>query len=296
MTAQAAISVRSFTAPNSVDDAIAARRDLGERAVFLAGGTDLGVVLRRRLLEPEHLIDLTRIDELHRLERVGDEVVVGAAVTHRRIELSPLFAGHAAALQEACATIGSVQTRSVGTIGGNLCNASPAADTAPVLLALDASVEIGGSAGRRLVALDDFFVGYRATALQPGEILISVRVPVPDVPSGSAFFKLGRRKAMEISIACVAVRVNVAEDGSIVAAGVGLGSVSPTSVRSPTAERVLLGSRQGATPWPQVGAAATDDCAPIDDVRATGAYRRAMVPILAARAAEFAVRRARGAA
>jgi carbon-monoxide dehydrogenase medium subunit len=293
VSAQAATSVRSFVAPDTVVAAIEQRHRLGDTAIYLSGGTDLGVVMRRHLVTPEHLIDLSRIDELRTLERVDGTIVIGSAVTHRTIELSGLFVGHAEALREACATVGSVQTRNVGTLGGNLCNASPAADTAPVLLALGAVVEIAGPDGRRLLPIDDFFVGYRRTALAPGEILTSIRIPVPDAPRGSAFLKLGRRKAMEISIASVTVRLDLASDGTLAAAGVGLGSVAATPVRSASAERVLTGSPPGPETWDAAAHAAAGDCSPIDDVRATQEYRAAMVPVLVARAAGIAFGRAR---
>jgi carbon-monoxide dehydrogenase medium subunit len=293
VSAQAATSVQSFVAPDTVVEAIEQRHLLGDTAIYLAGGTDLGVIMRRHLVTPQHLIDLSRIEELRTLGRVDDVIVIGSAVTHRTIELSGLFAGHADALREACATVGSVQTRNVGTLGGNLCNASPAADTAPVLLALDAVVEIAGTEGRRLLPIDDFFAGYRQTALAPGEILTAIRVPVPDGPRGSAFLKLGRRKAMEISIASVAVRVDLTSDGMVAATGVGLGSVAATSLRSASAEQTLTGSPPAPETWDAAGHAAASDCSPIDDIRATGEYRAAMVSVLVSRAAEIAFHRAR---
>ncbi len=294
MTAQAARTVRSFAVPRTVEEALDTRRDLGSDAVFLAGGTDLGVAMRRSTTRPHHLIDLSRLDELRSLELNNGEIVVGAGVTHRTIELSDLFDGPAAALREACATVGSIQTRTVGTVGGNLCNASPASDTAPVLLALGASVEIAGPGGRRVIPLDQFFVGYRLTALDPGELLVSIRIPAPGTPRGSAFIKLGRRAAMEISIVCVAVRIDMGDDGAIASAGVGLGSVAATPVRSRHAEDALVGSPSEPTTWSGAGVAALADCDPIDDVRATGEYRRAMLPVLFARGASLAAERAGG--
>lgn len=283
MTAQAATSVETFAVARTVDEALAARSELGDAAAFLAGGTDLGVVMRRRIVEPRHLIDVSRIEELGRIEAGDEETVIGAAVTHRTIETSPLFSGAAVALQEACATVGSIQTRNVGTLGGNLCNASPAADTATALLALDASVEIAGAANRRTVPLDRFFLGYRTTTLEPGELLVSIRVPATQ--GGSSFMKLGRRAAMEISIACAAVHLVVGRDGTITSARVGLGSVAATPIRSAAAEEALIGAGPSDATWAGAGLAAVADAEPIDDVRATARYRSAMIPVIVARAA-----------
>lgn len=294
MTAQAATSVESFHTPGTVADAVAMKSGFGDTAIFLAGGTDLGVQMRRRIVEPAHLISLGEVDGFRSIDRVGDEIVIGAGVTHRQLEASPLLDGPLAALAEACRTVGSVQTRTVGTIGGNLCNASPAADTPPVLLALGASVSIAGPDGERTISLDDFFEGYRLTAIAADEILTAVRIPVPDGSRGSAFIKLGRRRAMEISIACVGARIDLAADGAIATAGIGLGSVAATTVRASAAEAVLAGAVPGPEAWGLAGAAALEACDPIDDVRATAAYRKAMVPVLVARALDAATVRAGG--
>lgn len=294
MTAQAASSVTGFSAPLTLEEAIAEKEALGSGGVYLAGGTDLAVLVRRRRVTPTHLVSLAAIAELQVLLRAGAEVIVGGAVTHRRIEGSELFAGPLEALREACRTVGSVQTRNVGTIGGNLANASPAADTVPVLLALGASVEIAGPGSARLIAVDEFPTGYRATVLGQSEVIVAVRIPVGDGTRGSAFEKLGRRRAMEISIACAAARIDLAGDGSVAAAGIGLGSVAPTAVRAVQAERVLVGSRLDAATAQRAGEAALEACAPIDDVRATAAYRAAVVPHLVARAVLRAAARAGG--
>lgn len=287
MTAQAATSVLGFHAPRTLSDAIDAKVSLGGDAAYLAGGTDLGVLLRRRRLAPAHLVSLTSVPDLQVMERRAGEVVVGGTVTHRRIEDADL-PEPLRALREACSTVGSVQTRNVGTIGGNLANASPAADTAPALVALGAIVEVAGPDGERSVPVESFFTGYRTTMLGPSDLLVAVRIPVPARAGGSAFEKLGRRKAMEISIACVAVRIELAPDGTVASAGIGLGSVAPTTVRAVEAEASLLGARPGPDEARRAGLAALEACTPIDDVRATAAYRRAVVPGLVARAVERA--------
>jgi len=292
LTAQAAASVTSFASPASLAEAIALKESLGGDAAYVAGGTDLGVQLRRRITQPAHLIALDSIDELRGMEAVGGELHIGGAVRHREIEESGLCGGSLRALAEACRTVGSVQTRNVGTIGGNLANASPAADTPPVLLAFGAVVDLQGADGERSVPIDEFFEGYRQTALRGAEVIRRVRVPLGGPGTGSAFVKLGKRKAMEISIACVGVRLDLAGDGTVVSAGIGLGSVAPTAVRAVEAEVLMTGVVPTDRVISTAAAAAADACEPIDDIRASAAYRIAMVPVLVARALRTAIERA----
>jgi carbon-monoxide dehydrogenase medium subunit len=282
VTAQAAASVIGFAAPRTVGEAIEVKEALGPGAVYVAGGTDLGVLLRRRRLMPSHLVSLAAVPELRALERRDSGVVVGGGVTHRRIEDSDLIGGSLAALREACSTVGSIQTRNVGTIGGNLANASPAADTAPALVALQAIVRIASPGGDRAVPVDEFFTGYRTTVLGPSDLVVAVHLPAADGTAGSAFVKLGRRKAMEISIACAAAWIELAPDGTVASARIGLGSVAPTTVRARTAEASLIGVPPGEDAARLAGEAALEACAPIDDVRATAAYRRGVIPTLVA--------------
>ncbi|HEY8486507.1 MAG TPA: xanthine dehydrogenase family protein subunit M [Limnochordales bacterium] len=283
-----------FTAATSLAEALAALAARGPGALPLAGGTDLGVLLRRRKVAPSHLVFVARVPELRRLEWDGPELVVGAAVTHRAVEKSPLFAGPLRALPEACSTVGGVQVRNVGTVGGNLCNASPAADTPPALVALGARVTIVGPQGSRQLPLEEFFLGYRRTAVQPGELLLEVRIPRPQERSGSAFVKLGRRRAMEISIVCVAVSVTLEDDGvTCRQARIGLGSVAETTLRARQAEEVLRGRPLVPEVLREAGQAAAAECSPIDDLRATAGYRRRAVAVLVERAAALAAQRAR---
>lgn len=265
----------------------------GERAGLLAGGTDLLVALRRNKLHVSTLVDVTRIEELQTMEVCGGRVVVGAGVTHRRIESSPLFQGALGALPEACSTVGSIQIRNVGTLGGNACNASPAADTPPVLLSFGASATIFGPNGVRNVPLEQFFVGYRRTALQPGEILQHVEFPLPDPGSGSAFVKLGRRKAMEISIACVGASVALDATGRVCReVRIGLGSLSATPVRAYRAEEYFRGCEISAQAFLAAGSIAAGEVAPISDVRANADYRQDVAGTLVERALTRAVERA----
>jgi carbon-monoxide dehydrogenase medium subunit len=286
-------SITSFHEPVTLDGALAALADSGPGATLLAGGTDLGVQVRRGLLAPTDLVSLNRIPELGRLVAADGEVAIGAGVTHRRIEQSELFGAALVGLAEACETVGAVQTRNVGTIGGNLANASPAADTPPVFMAVRATLDIVGAAGHRAVGIDEFFLDYRTTVLSPGDIVTAVRIPLPDGPAGSAFVKLGRRRAMEISISCAAAFVRLAEDGETCAeVGVGLGSVAATTIRAAGVESALLGRPVTDELLHAAADAATGHCDAVDDVRATATYRRQVTHVLVHRALRRAVDRA----
>lgn len=283
-----------YLEPTSVDEALTLLAAHGPQARLLAGGTDLMVLLRRHKIAPTCLIDVGRLPGLNTLATASGEIVIGAGVCHRQIEASPLFRGALRALPEACATVGSVQIRNVATVAGNLCNASPAADTPPVLLTFGARVRLASAAGVRELPLEEFILGYRSTALQAGELLTEIRLPTPPPRTGSRFEKLGRRRAMEISIACVAATVTLAADDRLSSVRIGLGSVAPTSLRARQAEALLQGQRLSDELLAAAGRAAAAECTPIDDLRATGEYRRLVVATLVERAVASAARRARG--
>jgi CO/xanthine dehydrogenase FAD-binding subunit len=287
-------SITGFHEPVTLADAVTLLAGSGPGATLLAGGTDLGVQVRCGLVAPTDLVSLNRIPELRRLAVADGEVTIGAGVTHRQIEQSALFDAALVGLAEACETVGAVQTRNVGTIGGNLANASPAADTPPVFMAFRATVDIVGAAGHRDVGIDDFFLDYRTTVLNAGDIVTAVRVPVPDGPAGSAFVKLGRRRAMEISISCAAAFVRLAEDHETCAeVGIGLGSVAATTIRATGGESALRGEPVTDELLHAAADAAALHCDPVDDVRATAAYRHQVTHVLVYRALRRAFDRAR---
>lgn len=287
-------SVAGFEEPTTVEQVVNLRSTLGDGAVLVSGATDVGVLLRRHHIHPTHLVSLRRVDALRRVAVDDNDLVIGAAVTHRSVERSPLTGGALVALRESCETVGSIQTRNIGTIGGNVCHASPAADTPPVLLALGATVELAGVRGTRSVPLDQFFVDYRRTALAPDELLTAVRIPLPPPGSGSAFLKLGRRGAMEISIVCVGAFLVLGPDGVCRRAGIGLGSVASTPIRVPQAKAALEGQHVTSPRLDDAAAAAARECTPIDDIRGSAAYRQDVTATLVRRALDRALVRARG--
>jgi CO/xanthine dehydrogenase FAD-binding subunit len=286
------VSASAYERPSQLADAIdlMARHD----ARALSGGTDLAVAMRHGKLGPGLIVDLKGVAEMApRIERRDGFVEISANTVMTDIERHPHLQAIFPALVEAAQVVGSVQIRNRATLAGNLANASPAADTPPALLAHAAEVSITGSEGTRVIPVDDLLVGYRTTALAPTELITAVRLPEPPGEAGSAFLKLGVRRAMEISVVCVAASLSLGPDGSIIAAGVGLGSVAPTAIRPRSAEAVLVGNHPTPDVFAGAGAAAGDEASPIDDLRGGAEYRRAMVPVLVRRALDKALQRAR---
>ena len=270
--------------PASVTEAVALGARLGGEGRFLAGGTDLIIQMRRGKIAPRHVVSLHRVAGLDGIEANG-AVRLGALVTHRAIERCPHFQGGLHALVEGAEVVGGHQIRNVGTVGGNVVNASPAADVVPVLLALDATVTCLGPDGERTLPLGSFLTGPGQTARRPGELLTSIRFDRLPPRAATAFLKAGRRKAMEISVVCVAVRLTLdAADARCEEARIALGAVAPTAMRAGIAERALEGQPLTDEVLSRAGRLAAGECAPIDDVRASARYRRLLVETLVPRA------------
>lgn len=281
-----------YHGPQSIDEALALLTRFGSDARLLAGGTDLVISMRRGKIEPCHLIDLTRIAALREIA-VDGEIALGALATHRDVEDSPSFAGALRAVAEAATVIGGHQIRNTGTVVGNIANASPAADTPPALLCFDPFIEVVGPSGIRQVALEDFLLGPGKTGLSPVEMIRRVRMPKPPPLTGSAFIKIGRRQAMEISIVCVAARVSLADDRRTCRqVRLALGAVAPTWVRAKEAERLLEGTDWSAAGLTQAAQLAVRAATPISDVRASAEYRRMVIGAIVPRALRMARDRA----
>lgn len=279
--------------PESLPDAVALAARFGAEASFLAGGTDLMVQIERGRVAPRHVIGLHRVPGLAGIEANG-RIVLGAGVTHRAIEREPALGGALRCLVEGAEVIGGHQVRNVATVGGNLANASPAADLVPCLLALDGTVRLVGPGGERELPLERFLLGPNRTARRPDELLTRVSLPAPPAHSSSAFLKAGRRRAMEISVVCVAARLTLdASRERCLEARIALGAVAPTTIRAREAERALEGRPVGGEAFERAAAAAREACRPIDDVRASAAFRRHLVGVLVRRALDRCVERAR---
>lgn len=257
---------------------------LAAGARVLAGGTDLYPVAGPRLSGP--VVDLTGLPGLVGITRTEAGLRIGACTSWTTVAEAALPPA-CRCLQQAARVVGGRQIQNMGTLGGNLCNASPAADGVPPLLALDAEVELASARGTRRLALDQFLQGPRRTALVADEILLAVHVPSDALEGVSAFEKLGARAYLVISIAMVAARLRV-DGGQIVQAAVAVGACSPVARRLPAIEAALCGPVAGAAARidPAAVAALLD---PIDDVRATAAYRRHAAAELIARAVQEAL-------
>ena len=281
--------------PTSLAEAVAFGARFGADGAFLAGGTDLIIQMRRGKLKPRHLVSLHRIPGLDRIS-VNGAVTLGGLVTHRAVECHPDFQGRLRALVEGAQVIGGHQVRNVATVGGNLANASPAADVVPVLLALDATVTCVSPEGARTLSLDAFLVGPGKTARRPGELLTTVRFAALPEHTATAFLKAGRRKAMEISIACVAARVTLDDARErCLEARIALGAVAPTTWRARSAERALEGRPPTEDVLREAGRLAAAECLPIGDVRASARYRVHLVETMVRRALARCLERIRGA-
>jgi len=266
----------SFHRPETIDAAIAFARDQGEAARFIAGGTDLIIQINRQRLAPRHLISLAGLG-LDTIAETETGYVIGAMATHDAVVTYPGFHKQLIALTQASAVIGGRQVRNIATVGGNIVNASPAADLVPVLLALEATVELRGSTGVRSLPLDRFLVERGRTDRRPDEILTAVRFDKPPAASATSFLKAGRRKAMEISVICVAA--HLVHNGK---ARIAIGAAASRTIRVPEAEALV--EKQGVGAFRAAGRIAADRTTPIDDVRSSARYRKLLVATLVERA------------
>ena len=281
----------AFHSATTVDEALALVGD-GSDAKVVAGGSDLIVQARGGRALPSTVVAIHRIDALRSIDASGD-LTLGALASHADICAHDGIRAGWTALADASAIVGSHATRNVGTIGGNLMNASPAMETGSPLIAMGASVELRSAGGSRTVPVEELWTGPGRTSAQPGELLTSVTVPALPAGSGSAYVRLEYRRAMEIAIVGAAACVTL-DGGSVAAARIALTAVGPTLLRSTAAEAALIGTDGGADALASVAAGASADASPISDLRADEDYRRAMIGVIAKRAAQVALARARG--
>ena len=261
--------------PTSLDEAYAALAESAHRP--MAGATDLLVQLTADLgPPPERVLDLWRLDALRGIGVDGTDLVIGALTTYTEMRDSALVREHLPVLAAAAATVGAAQIQNRGTLGGNVANASPAGDTLPVLLACDAVLVLGSVRGEREVAATDFFVAYRRTALATDELLLRVRFPMPATRE-VRFRKVGTRRAQAISKVVLALAWQQdAPDAAWHTVRVALGSVAPVPVRAAATEAVLEGARPTLATADLAASTLAGELSPIDDVRSTADYRRAV--------------------
>jgi CO/xanthine dehydrogenase FAD-binding subunit len=261
----------------SLQEALDAASASKGASAFLAGGTDLLVQIKEGKKQPRCVIDVKGIHEMAGLTLSGDELSIGALTCIRTLETSLPVSEKVPLLAQAAAKLGSVQVRHRATVGGNLCNASPSADTASALLALDAQVEICGKTGMRVIDLDRFFLGPGATVLGDGELLTRLKIPLTPNRQGSVFYKLSTRKAMDLAFVGVAVLIKLGGNDEIRKTRISLGAVAPTPIRVQSAEKLLEGIILSPEAARESAELAARSCEPISDYRASAEYRREMV-------------------
>jgi carbon-monoxide dehydrogenase medium subunit len=270
-----------YFAPASLDEALKLLSDGGAQARVLAGGTDMMLDLKSRAVQPGVIVDLNRVRELSFVETSGDTLKIGATTTLNEIKESLLVRERTPVLLDTLMEFASDTIRNRATMGGNLCNASPAADLGPPLLVLDALVVLRGMAGERSLPLSEFFVGPGRTALQPGEVMTRIDIPLRD--GRSSYLKLGRRKGFAISIVSVAA-FGVITDGTVEDIKVALCAVAPTPIRGMKAEAALNGQKLSEGVIEEAARLVGREVEALTDIRepppddATPSYRRATSP------------------
>jgi CO/xanthine dehydrogenase FAD-binding subunit len=260
--------------PRSLAEAYALLAEVPHRPV--AGGTDLLVQITGELGDPpERVLDIWYLDELRGIRMESNELVIGALTTYAEIRRSPIIAEFLPAFAEAAATIGAAQIQNRGTIGGNAMNASPAGDMLPLLLACDAHLIAGTAAGERSIPVADFWPAYRRTALEPTELLLRISIPLP-AGRQLRYRKVGTRRAQAISKVVMALAWQAGGDAVWHNVHLALGSVAPTPVRAPATEAVLEGAVPSEATADRAASAVAGELSPIDDVRSSADYRRAV--------------------
>lgn len=270
-----------FFSVKSLSDALRFLAEKGDQTKVLAGGTDLIPALRDEVSSPAFILNILEIEGLNGVREADQALRIGSITTHAQLLESDILRRTCPSLVQAAASIGGPLIRNRGTIGGNIANASPAADLASTLLSLDAEAVLMSQKGTRVVSLRDFFLGPGKTALNPDELLAEIAIPLP--PGKGVFLKLGRRRAMSLSVVNVAVCLKM-EGRRCREAKVALGSVAPTPIRCPGAERLLVNQEMDAELISKCAQEAVAASKPVDDHRAKAWYRLQAGTILLRRA------------
>jgi len=280
----------AYHRPKSLAEAVGLLADLGEDARPLAGGHSLIPMMKLRLAAPEHLVDLRAIGDLRGIRAEGGDIVIGAMTTQHEVIASELLAGKLPILRETSLSIADPQVRYVGTLGGNVANGDPGNDMPAVMMALGATYHLAGKGGERRVAAREFYQGAYFTALEAGEILTAIRIPVPPAGHGHAYEKL-KRKIGDYATAAAAVILTLS-GGKVASCAIALTNVGETPLFAEAAAKLLIGSALEPAIVKQAVAAAEAITAPASDNRGPAAYRRKMAGVMTARALAAAKARA----
>lgn len=276
--------------PRSLEEAVSMLSEYGENAKIFAGGTDLLIKMKKKTLLPDYLISIQGIKELnHIVYDKTDGCRIGTMTPICSILDSPLIKDRFQALHQAVTVLATPVIRRRATIGGNICNAAPSADTAPPLIVLGAVVNISGTGGGKTVAVEDFFTGPGTTCLDPGQMITSIQIPDKGSQTGSAYIKHTRTNSADLAVVGAAAMV-VMDDGVIKDIKIALGAVAPTPIRAKKAEAVLKGKQPDIELLNEAGQAAASESIPIDDTRSSSDNRREIVSVLTRRAVEQAIK------
>ncbi len=278
----------------TVDEALALLQQYGDDAKLLAGGHSLLPMMKLRLAQPAHIVDLGKISGLSYIREDNGTVAVGAMTTYTTLAASEVLNRHFTVLPEGIQVIGDPQVRNRGTIGGSIAHADPAADMPGIVLALKADILVQSSNGVRTIKADDCFIGLFETALQPGEIISEIRFTLPEARTGSAYMKL-ENKASHYAIAGCAAVITLAADGNCSAASVVITGAAVKATRASTVEAALLGKPLDEAAVAAAAAHAADGLELMEDIHGSRAYRSQMTTVMARRAILRAAERAAGA-
>jgi aerobic carbon-monoxide dehydrogenase medium subunit len=272
--------------PTSLQEASRLLKDNGPGGRFLAGGTDLVIAIKEKGLLPKYVVDLKRVPGLSGIRENGDgSISIGALTTMREIETASPITGKFPFLAQSAAEVGSIQIRNRATVGGNMANATPSADVAPALIALNARTKIFSAAGERTVSLEEFFRGPGQTVMNPDEILTEITIPKTDSRLVGEYIKFSPRDMMDLAYVGVAVAYVLGEkERRCENVRIVLGAVAPIPMRSPKAEAILEGRILTEELATSAGEMAAQEAKPISDVRSSADYRRAMVGVMTKRA------------
>ncbi len=281
-----------YETPASLDAATRLLAEAGDAARILAGGTDLLIQMRADLVEPAVLVDIKHIAEMREIAAENGRFRLGAAVTGMEIMEHAGFNAAWPGIVDGAKLIGSIQVRGRATLGGNLCNASPAADSVPALIAAGAVAAVAGPGGRRAVPVEDIAVGPGRTSLEPGELVVSFDLPERPPRSGDAYLRFTPRTEMDIAVVGVGINLTLDGEGVCTAARVSLGAVAERPLLVDEAAAALVGRAVDDAALADLSQAASAACRPIDDKRGTREFRIEVAGVLAERAARIALERA----
>lgn len=280
-----------YESPGSLSEAISLLNKYGDDAKILSGGHSLIPMMKLRLATPAYLIDINGIPGLSHITEENGVVRIGALVREAEVEHSDLLAKYFPIFRDATKLIADPQVRNMGTLGGNLAHGDAANDHPAVMLALRASVVITGAEGEREVPIDEFFYGFYMTAVQQGEILTEIRIPVPPTGTGNAYHKL-ERKVGDYATSGAAVQLTLGEMGVVTSVGIGLTNVNSVPLRAVRSEEVLLGKPLSEETISLAAQYASEDCNPSADLRGSEDYKRHVTGVLVKRMIQKAAERA----